>query len=97
MGYDSGKPLPLAEEPPLITREQYYYEVARQEHIDFENAGLDAAARKRKPSAKAEAYLNPPPSAWRNDEARETLEMFPTDDDFQYTNAARALKPPVLR
>lgn len=97
MGYDSGKPLPLPKEPPVITREQYYYEVSRQEHIDFENAGLNAATRKRKPSAKARAYLNPPASEWRNDEARETLEMCPTDDDFQYTNAARSLKPSILR
>lgn len=89
MGYDCSKPLPLPPDPPKITRAQYYYETAHLEAIFFEEAAEVAAARKRKPEAKQAARENPPPEDWRLDENREILEMFPTEEDFQYCDAAK--------
>lgn len=89
MGNDNRKPLPFPANTPRITREQFYYETARMEAIRFAEAGEVAAARKRKPEAKESARANPPPKEWRDDEAREILDMFKTEEDFQYSDAAR--------
>ena len=89
MGYDNTKPIPQPKNTPKITREQYIWIIAQQEAIDFHIAAENAKARKRKPETRNAAAENPPAEEWRNDDAREVIAMFTTEEDFQYTDAAR--------